>query len=39
MKKLIEFRNTKEIQEYANKNTNGNFNAAVRELVAKGLIK
>lgn len=39
MKKLIDFKNTKEIQEYANRNNNGNFNEAVRELVSKGLMK
>ena len=38
MKKLIDFKNTaKKIQDYANKNHNGNFNKAVRELVTKGL--
>jgi len=38
MRKLIDFKNTEEIQHYANRNNNGNFNEAVRELVAKGLI-
>ena len=37
MKKLIDFDNDKEIQAYANKNTDGNFNKAVRELTKKGL--
>jgi len=37
MKKLIDFDNEKEIQAYANKNNNGNFNEAVRELTKKGL--
>lgn len=39
MKKLIEFDNDKEIQAYANKNTNGNFTEAVRQLTKKGLAK
>ena len=38
MKKLIDFKNAEEIQAYANRNNNGNFNEAVRELVAKGLL-
>tara|TARA_R110002020_G_scaffold465655_1_gene687196 strand:+ start:756 stop:878 length:123 start_codon:yes stop_codon:yes gene_type:complete len=40
MKKLINFNGLeKEIQDYANKNHNGNFNEAVRSLVEKSLNK
>lgn len=40
MKKLINFRHLeKQIQDYANKNHNGNFSQAVRVLIAKQLQK
>ena len=38
MKKLIDFKNmVKDIQVYADKHCEGNFNLAVRVLVKKGL--
>jgi len=40
MKKLIDFQSdelVKKIQDYANKNHDGNFNEAVRELIKKGI--
>jgi len=40
MKKLIDFQSEeliKKVQDYANKNYNGNFNKAVRELLKEGV--
>ena len=38
MKKLIDFKNMMEaIQSYANKNCEGNFSMAVRQLIRNGL--
>lgn len=40
MRKMIDFQGIElKVQEYANKNFNGNFNKAVRELLKKSLTK